>query len=142
MYMCLSSGFGLISQHPYRTQVRGKECMERYHSPSFLPMQLQGLVHNHTRDVYCAYIFDFGIQFDFIMAIFFTVHDILHNTGLLSNSRTYVCQLLLGIDKMQDLRCYTLLTQITILWNMTSCSLVLMYQMLWRHNLNHWALPR
>jgi hypothetical protein len=71
------------------------------------------------RDLCYIYIFDFGIQFGFIMAIFFTVHDILHNTGHLSNSVTQVSQLLLGINKMQDLRCYTLLTQITIVWNIT-----------------------
>jgi len=93
------------------------------------------------RDLYYVHIFDFGIQFDFIMAIFFTVHDIQHNTGHLSKSRTYACQLQLRINKMQDLSCYTLLTQITIVWNMASCSLVLLYQITWRRNLNHGALP-
>jgi len=48
MYMCLSSGFTSISQQPYRTQVIGKECMEQYHSPSLLPVQLQGLVLNRA----------------------------------------------------------------------------------------------
>jgi hypothetical protein len=46
---CLSSGFTLISQQPYGIQVRGKECMEEYHYPSLLPMQLQGLVLNRAQ---------------------------------------------------------------------------------------------
>jgi len=78
--------------------------MEQYHAPSLLRMQLHGFLIIQ-RDLYYVHIFDFGIQFDFIMAIFFTVHDILHNTGHLSKSRTYACQLQLRINKMQDLSC-------------------------------------
>jgi hypothetical protein len=35
-----------------------------------------------------VYIFDFGIQFDFITAIFFTANDILRNAGHFCSSRT------------------------------------------------------
>jgi len=48
----------LISQQPYRTQVRGKECMEQYHSPCLLPMQLQGMVLNHAeRETFIMYTY-------------------------------------------------------------------------------------
>ena len=97
------------------------------------------------RDLYYAYIFAFGIQFDFIMAIFFfTVHDILRNTEHLSlpiatGNQKNAGFTMLHVVVEADYMVWNIPCSFVFLYQMTwiPCSFVFLYQMTWRHNLNH-----